>query len=870
MRTGVGETELPTGTVTFMFTDVERSTTVLHELGDSRFAVVIGEHSDIIRDAITAHGGTDVGSEGDSHFAVFPDTLEAVGAAVQIQREMLVPAGESGPLRVRIGLHTGVAVVGGGDYVGVDVHLASRISDSAHGGQVVVSDVTSGLLEGQLPDGIETRELGKFRLAGFTEPAVIHQLVIAGFDNDFPALRAPPVESQLPRSLSDFVGRGEEISQGIAILEDHRLLTLTGPGGTGKTRLSLELARSVESRFEDGAFFVALAALTDPDLVPTTILETLRLKTAAAVEPIEHLLGYLSERNLLLVLDNFEQLAAGANYVADLLGAAPGLSIIVTSRAPLRVSGERELPVPPLEVPEVADIGKAGEFDGVRLFVNRAEAVQPTFALTNENVATVASIVRSLDGLPLAIELAASRLRTFTPELVLERLGNQMLAASSADLPKRQQTIVNAIGWSYDLLDEGGKRLFEQLSVFAGSFGLSEAESVVEGGVGVLDGIAELVEQSLLRNVVGSGEPRFRMLTVIREFAYAALVASDGDQVAHDRHSATYLQLAESADHGLLTSQRPEWLARLSIDHDNLRSAFDHAMSSGDVATALGFAGSLWRFWQMRGHLAEGRQRIERALGMASQTEPVLRARALIGLGGLRYWQGDWEAMLPPYREAVELARSDGTEEDVSEALYNFAFGVAYAGDLDGAEELFDESLEISDRIGRPIGVARAHWGIGNIAVFQEDWDRSVIANTKAIEGFSEIDAPFDLGWSWFMLGHTYLKMEEYDSAKAPFAKALSTFATVEDVSALALILEAIGVHTYLTSDVNLAHYFVGAAHRIKRDTGVNLGDVDLNQYEPLAEMEERRSGEALASFEEGYEASLDVVVAAAQQELAE
>jgi predicted ATPase len=776
---------------------------------------------------------------------------------------------EGASLRVRIGLHTGNGVLGGDNYVGVDVHRASRISDSAHGGQVLVSDITARLVENHLPEGARLEPLGRYRLTGFPEPSSLHQVVGEGLPAEFPPLRSQRAGSLLPAPLTDFVGRSEEISAGLVVLENHRLLTLTGPGGTGKTRLALEIARTAEPGFADGAYFVALASLTDSALVPMTVLEALQLKTAGGIDPMEHLTRHLADRSVLLVLDNFEQLLEGAPVVSELLAASPGLSVIVTSRSPLRVRGERELPVPPLGVPSTGDdVSTIVQSDGVRLFVSRAEAVRPDFSLDDENIETVSAITRSLDGLPLAIELAASRLRSLTPELVLERLGNQLLAAQASDLPARQQTIVNAIGWSYDLLDESSKILFEELSVFSGSFGLEQAELVCSDLQDVLDGLSELVEQSLVRQTSTTGEPRYRMLSVIREFAYAALVARGGDRKLLDRHASVYLALARRADPEILTSRQQQWLTRLSEDHDNLRAAFDHAIATHDETTALGLAGCLWRFWQIRGHLIEGRRRVETALALSAGSDPLLQARALTGLGGILYWQGEWEAMLEPYAEALELSRLDGDEEAISEAMYNLSFARGYDGDLEGAEELLHESLELSERIARPIGVGRAEWGLANMGVYREDYSESIDRLHRAVSMFSGLDAPFDLGWSWFMLAHTYHKRGESDLAREPLRNALEIFSTVGDVSALALIFGLLAALMVTDSQSELAAFFTGAAHRVESDTGVAIGDVDLNRYPEMVEFLDNLDLASRASFEEGTNVSTDVVVERAFQTL--
>lgn len=871
MRVEAEPIHLPTGTVTFMFTDIEGSTRLLAEAGDAAYSDLLEAHHALMREAITSGGGVEVGTEGDSFFAVFVDPLAAVMTASLIQRRLADPPWEvSMPVRVRIGVHTGHGVLGADDYVGVDVHRAHRISDAGHGGQVVVSEATANLVEGRLPSELDVRPLGRYRLAGFAEPMTLHQLTIDGLNGSFPPLRARRAESMLPKPLTDFVGRETEIERAIAILAEHRLLTLTGPGGTGKTRLSLEIAARAEPNFGDGACFAALAPLSDPELIPTTILEALGLETAGGIDPKEHITRYLADREVLMVLDNFEHLPEGAPLVADLLSASPRLSIVATSRAPLRVSGERELPIPPMEVPDDdSDFADVSASDGVRLFVSRAEAVRPGFELDEGNVRAVAGIVRALDGLPLAIELAASRLRSLTPNAVFERLGIQILAAQSADLPERQQTMTNTIGWSYDLLDVSHQQLFEQLSVFSGTFGLEEAESVCRSDADIVDGMSELVDQSLLRQGSTSGLPRYRMLTVIREFAYAALMARGASEEVLARHAAVYTALAEKADEEILTSKQGMWLQRLAEEQDNLRAAFDHAVALGDVTTALRIVGSLWRFWQMRGQLDEARSRIETALAMPGEPDHPARARALTGLGGIMYWQGEWAEMMAPYEQAMDIYRRVGSEAEISEALYNLSFPQGYTGDFEAAEALLRESLELSERIGRRIGVGRAHWGIANMAVYHEDWDRVIDSLVRSVDEISEIDAPFDLGWAWFMLAHARFKMGEMDAVADPLRNALEIFARVRDLSALALILEVVATVMATEGDRGGAAYFAGAASRIKGDTGVAIGDIELNRYPEMAEFLESMDDMDLVTFDEGHSADLEDVIERALSALA-
>lgn len=868
MRTSANTERLPTGTVTFMFTDVEGSTRLLHDVGEERYRDLIEAHYAVLRRAIERQGGTEVATEGDSLFAVFLDPPAALDAAAEIQSELREVGHREPRIRVRIGLHTGRAVLGGDNYIGVDVHRASRISDSGHGGQVLVSETTAQLLDGEARTTL--KPLGRYRLAGFPEPALLYQVVTGEVGEDFPPLRAPRAQSHLPEILTEFVGREAEIRTCLDILAEHRLLTLTGPGGTGKTRMALEIARRCEADFGDGAYFVALAPLTDPALVPMAILEVLELKTASGVDPWEHLVRHLTERSTLLILDNFEQLLDGAGVVSDLLTASPSVRIVITSRSPLRLHGEREFPVPPLEVPRTTDPGEVESSDAIRLFVSRARAVRPDFTLDEVSLPAVRSIVSSLDGLPLAIELAASRLRSITPDLLLERLDNRLLTSRSTDLPERQQTIVNTIGWSYDLLDDRGKLLFEQLSVFSGTFGLTEAERVCETELDVLDGLTELVEHSLLRQLAVAGEPRFRLLTVIREFAYAALVARGSDEPTLQRHAEVYLELAEQADREILTSRQQLWLVRLSDEHDNMRSAFDHSVAVGDTATALRMVGSLWRFWHITGHLREGLQRATTALAMPQEQPLVARAQALTGLGGLLYWQGEWEATLEPYDEALRLYRQAGTDEEIAEALYNASFPLFYVGEPERATELLEESLALSEDIGRDIGVGRALWGLGNVANQSHDWAQAVEYVERSVEVFSKLDAPFDLGWAWFMLAHSRHNMGETGRAVEPLAHALDVFADVNDVSAMSLIFDLISVVTHRVGSETTAAYFIGASQRLKTDTGIEIGEVEMNRYPEVQALNSRLRIERTPELEEGASATLEEVIERARSELAD
>lgn len=858
---------LPRGTVTLMFTDIEGSTRLLQQLGDRAYTGVLERHHQLIREVLAANEGTEVATEGDSFFAAFTDAVSAAAAAVEITRGMQAEPWHDGvEVLVRIGLHTGTPVVGGDNYVGVDVHRAARISAAGHGGQILISATTAAMVRDRLPGGTMIGEPETVHLADLASSEQLNQLLVEGGRRTFPPLRGTTSPSRLPAQLTEFFGREDELADGEVSLMDHRLVTLTGPGGTGKTRLAIELARQVEPRFPDGAFFVSLASTNDAEMVPSAILETIGLHTAPTVNPADHLFAYLRDRAVLLVLDNLEQLPKVGGVIARLLGEAPDVRVLATSRARLQVRGEHELAVPPLPVPAVGS-ADLDSYAGTRLLVDRAVTARPGFELTDENRAAVAAIASHLDGLPLAIELAASRMRALTPELILERLDNRLLSAGNSDLPERQQTIVNTIGWSYDLLHEADKILFERCSVFSGTFGLDQAEEVC-GGDGVddvLGGLISLTESSLLQQVDEIGQARFRMLVVIREFAYAGLVTRGEDRPIASRHAGAYLALAEKAEAEILTSRQGYWLDRLSADHDNLRTGIDWAIDSGEADLALNLVGKLWRFWQFRGHLIDAQQRISKALALVDGS-PRARARALTAQGGVLYWRGDWSATLDPYAEALEIMRAHGEQHEVAEALYNLSFPTGYSGDTDGAEAMLWEAHAIYKRLGDRVGVGRCYWGLGDNEGYRENW-HGLLEHLGTAQSILEgEDAPFDVGWTLFMQGWANLRLRNYDEAIRPTQQALEIFADVGDVSALVLVLESLALGALHIGDPILAARLHGASNGLRAETGVSIQDVDINRYPDLDELTIGDDEITAAAYAEGLVLGLDESIDLARQ----
>ncbi|MEX1072558.1 MAG: tetratricopeptide repeat protein [Chloroflexota bacterium] len=825
--------ELPTGTVTFLFTDIEGSTRLAQELGDS-WPSVLERHREVARAAWSKHAGAEIGTEGDSFFVVFTSAPQAVAAAVGAQRGLAAepwPAGAE--VRVRMGMHTGEGALSGGSYVGLDVHRAARIANAGHGGQVLLSASTRTLVEGSLPDGVTLREMGEHRLKDLSRPEHIWDVLVDGLPSEFPALRTlNAVPNNLPTQLTSFLGRQREIAEARQLLIDARLLTLTGPGGTGKTRLSLQIAADATDRFPDGIYFVPLGTISQADLVLPTIAQAMGL-VDPGTRALERLVEHIGAKCFLLVLDNFEQVNAAAPEIAELLVRAPKISALVTSRSPLRVSGEREYPVPPLGLPDpaqLADLERFSTFESVALFVERAMAVRPDFAVTSANAPAVAEICVRLDGLPLAIELAAARVRVLSPQAIMERLGDRLrlLSGGSRDLPERQQTLRGAIAWSHDLLDPADQRNFARFAVFAGGGTLEAIERVVfdtgeEGDA--LDAIASLADKSLVRQESEpDGEPRFRMLSTIREFAMEKLgERGEADQMA-DRHAVWVLAMVEAGAASVFGPDQKSILDRYEREHDNIRTALAHAIARDHAEMAMRIFAASWRFWQMRGYLAEAREHAERVLVLPGSTDhPDARGAALEAAGGIAYWQGQLEVARPWYEEAVAIARASGDEASIANALYNLAstFNMDHEDQM-RARTLAQESVEIYRRLGDEGGVGRSLWGLANTFYFFGDFVGGIDVAGEALQIFRRTGDRFMTGWSLYMIGLYNLTMDR-DAMRRALEEALPLFTEIEDKSGYALIFDAFAALFWTEGDVKRAVRLAGYASATEASTGTGL-----------------------------------------------
>ena len=825
------ERVLPTGTVTFLFSDIEGSTRLVQDLGPAVFTDVLERHNAILRGAFAHNAGVERGTQGDSFLVMFRDAAAALTAAAEAQTELATATWPEGAgIAVRMGIHTGLGTLGGDDYVGLDVNRAARIASAAHGGQILVSDATRALAEAALPAGLELMSLGEHRLRDIARPERLHQLVGDGLGRSFPPIRTiDPSLGNLPDRLTSFVGRDTEIEELTALLRDSRLITLTGPGGTGKSSLAIEVARANADAFEGGVWLVVLENVTDAERVAPAIASSLGLFESGGLPATERIIQLVAERPTLLVIDNFEHVLSAAPVIGDLIQAVRSLRVLVTSRAPLRVAAEQEYPVAPLTLPGPIDpAAGAMRSPAVRLFVDRAQRVRPGFALTAEDAPAVAEICTRLDGLPLGIELAASRLGLLPPSAIAQRLSQRLdlPGVAARDLPERQRTLQAAIAWSHDLLTEPERRLLSRLSVFAGGCRLDEADTVCgpaqDLGVDVLEGLSTLVDHSLVQPVPGPDGARFRLLETIRMFARERFAEHDDADVER-RHAEVYLAMAEAAAARLPGREQRTLLARLEAEHDNLRLALDWAIANGEVGLALRFGAGLWRFWQISGHVDEGRERIARIMAMPGAEAPTIeRARALEADGGLRYWSGDQPGANDRYVAQLELARALGDRKTTADAMYNLAHTqFLLSADGEGGEAMLEEARRIFVEIGEEIAVARVHWTQTNLLLRRREPEQ---ARADMLEGRRRFR---ELGDDWYVaLAEGTLSWAELVLGRLPSAieygmRSLRLSHEMGDVASTTIGLRGAAIYAFVAGLGEEAATINGAFEALCRRYGV-------------------------------------------------
>jgi predicted ATPase/class 3 adenylate cyclase len=831
--------ELPMGTVTLLFTDIEGSTRLLQQLG-KRYSEVLTECRYLLRTAFQQHHGHEVDTQGDAFFVAFARASDAVAAAVASQRALFSHAWPHGvTVRVRIGLHTGEPQLSTEGYVGLDVHRAARIMSAGHGGQVLLSQTTRDLVEHDLSTGVSLRDLGAHRLKDLAHPSHLFQLVISGLPADFPPLLTLDVHpNNLPIQPTSLIGREKEVATVRHLLhrDDVRLLTLTGPGGTGKTRLGLQVAAELSDSFAHGVFFVNVAPISDPALVVTTIANTLEVRENTDQALLDLLKADLRDKQLLLLLDNFEQVASAAIQVADLLAVCPQLKVLVTSRMVLHVQAEHEFAVPPLGVPDpkhLPDLVALSQYESVALFISRAQMARPEFQVTNANARAVAEICVRLDGLPLAIELAAARIKLLPPQALLARLGQRLavLTSGARDAPARQQTLRNTIAWSYHLLDAREQRLFQRISVFAGGCTLEAIESVCtaldEGAGQVFDGMASLLDKSLLQQTEREGEaPRFVMLETIREYGLEALTADGEMEATRQAHVTYYLALVEEAEPELAGQEQAVWLERLEQEHDNLRAALGWLLERGEERPssemALRLAGALWRFWEYRGHWREGWTFLERALAGRKGVVAPVQVKALKAAAQVAFLQGDNEQAEALYEECLARCRELGDRAGVALSLRVLGVIAERRYDFAVAFSLTEESLAIFREVGEKEGIAWSLHNLSGLVCLQGQYARAIRLREESLALFRALGNVAGIAFSLDGLA-VLLMLSQGDQAagRALLEESLALCREVGHKEGISAALGLLGQVALLQGDAVKARSLLEESVALSREIGL-------------------------------------------------
>ncbi len=776
---------LPTGTVTFLFTDIEGSTRLLQRLGD-RYAEVLAAHHRLLRSAIHNAHGHEIDAQGDALFVAFPRAKDALLAAVAAQRAIRV---HSWPdriiLRVRMGLHTGEPLSGETGYVGMDVHRAARIAAAAHGGQTLLSDTTYALVAKDLPEGIELRDLGEHRLKDLAHPHRLFQVLAPDLPADFPPLPSLDVHPHnLPIQLTSFIGRAREIAEVKALVSRDRLVTLTGPGGAGKTRLALQVAADVVEGYPNGVWLAEFAPIADLALVPKTVATALGVPEQPGRDMTQTLVDVLRPKSLLLVLDNCEHLlAACADLATALLRACPHVRILATSREGLGVPGEIFWQVLSLSLPDPRHLPPSEDlvlYEAVRLFVDRAMANAPGFALTRENAPAVAQVCLRLDGIPLAIELAAARVRVLAVEQIAARLDDRfrILTGGGRSVLPRHQTLRAAMDWSYDLLSEREKAAIRRLSVFAGGWTLEAAEAVCSGDdledTDIFDLLTALVDKSLVMAQTLGDEARYGLLETVRQYGRDRL-AEVGETVgARSRHRDWCLALAERAEPELRRAEQTIWLERLETEHDNLRAALEWSRTEQGVDAELRLAGALQWFWGLREHWSEGRGWLEGALARGPDARPSVLAKAFRGAAYLAWHQGDYDRATVFGEKGLALSKELGDKEGSALLLRWLGLAVEGQGDRKRAIALLEASLALDRELGDKALISMELGNLASLALRQGDHQRAAVLGTEALALSKEVGEKWVMTVVLAIHGWLSIAQGDYVQAEASFKESLT------------------------------------------------------------------------------------------------
>jgi predicted ATPase/class 3 adenylate cyclase len=858
--------DLPSGTVTFLFTDIEGST-ALWERDRVAMQAAVARHLRLLRTAIEAHEGVLYKTVGDAVQAAFRTAPAAVAAALDTQRVLLAGDwGDLGELRVRMALHAGEANPDErGDYLTAPLNRLSRLLAIAHGGQIVLTQAVQQLVRGAFPDGAALRDLGEHRLRDLLEPERVFQLLHPDLPAEFSPLRS--LENRphnLPLQPTPFLGRERQLEEIVALMRrsEVRLLTLTGPGGTGKTRLGLQAAAELLDDFTDGVFFVPLAPLTDPQLVPTAIAGALGVREAGERPLVERLREFLATKQVLLVLDNVEHLVEAAPIMGELLGSAPGLKALATSRVPLRLRAEREYPVAPLGLPPrqpPTPPEQLSQYEAAHLFIERAQAVNPGFIVDDENAPAIAEICYRLDGLPLAIELAAARVRMLPPEALLSRLEKRLplLTGGARDAPARQRTLRDTVAWSYDLLGPEDQILFRRLAVFVGGATLEALERVANAdrGLDVFEGLERLLEHNLVRQEQGAdGEPRFTMLETIREFGLERLAESGEEadiRAAHAAHFFKVVEEAESKGFSVLTQDAPSdpaflqtmtrWVARMETEFGNLRATLTFLDEDAGADRQLRLAAALSWLWYTRAYAREGLHWYEKALARLPPSPTRERALALADASSVAHRAGDIRAIVLA-EEALEAARQVGDPHVIAQSLFQVALASYWQHDLERAWALHQEALAAWRALGVRYWQGMVLHNLGNVAYLRGDLAAAIAHSMEAMTVSEAVGNWWSVSIALRTLGFVAIDQGAAVDAAHWFRRSLELYRDHGDEAMVGASLLGLVLVMQTQEDLECATRLLGAARATYERVGTlhfpglpdRLAGVEVSLYERL------------------------------------
>lgn len=883
---------VPTGTVTFLFTDIEGSTKLAREHPEAWESARMRHHA-IMREAIESFQGFIFQIIGDAFCAAFHTPGEALKTSIRAQQDLQSERWGETTIRVRMGIHTGEAKTDGRDYQGyLTMSLVQRLMSSGHGGQILVSQATEYFLRGQLPQDVSLRDMGAHKFKDVPDLTRVFQVLAPGLQSEFPPLFTVDAHpNNLPTQLTSFVGREKELADVKKLLQDAHMLTLIGSGGTGKTRLSIQAASEMLNHYPDGVWLVELAPISDALLVPRTIAMAMRLREQPHRPVIEMLCDYLHDKKLLVILDNCEHLIDACARMADkILRSAPDMRILASSREALGIGGEVTYHVPSLGMPDIhhlPSVETLSQYEAVKLFIDRAVSAVPSFAVTNDNAPALAQICDRLDGIPLAIELAAAKVRVLSLDQIARRLDDRfrLLTGGSRTALERHQTLRAAIDWSYNLLPPAEQLLFSRLSVFVGGWTLEAAESVcsdeptaqgVPGGndihsEDILDLLEQLINKSLVAteesNVYPTGGPlRYHMLETMREYASEKLAEADERR---GQHAAYFLNLAETVVPFLEKPEPASWVDKLEREHNNLRAALRWAREKRKVELGLCLASALCQFWFMRGYLNEGLAHISEFLSLSeAPVDTARRAKALDQAGMLARYQGNLKYAHELIAESLSLRRSLGDRHGIADSLSNLGFVILHQGNYSEARQLYTEALSIHQELENQQGIADSFSHLALMACYEGDYETARSMDESSLAIWRSLGDQQGIAWALHRLGNVMLYQGEYTAARNLFNESLVISKEAKFKYGIACSVEGLASVAASLGQDGRAILLAGGASALRQAIGVPLSIVDQTRLEKMLAPARELLGKEVteATWLEGSRLNIEQIVAEAKE----